>query len=245
MASTNTSWEGAGQWYQALVEEETSYQKNLILPNLLRLLSLQGGERILDLGCGTGFFSQAFFEHGARVIGVDLAPELIKLAKQRCSPEIKFYAAEASRLPFIKDASVNIITLILALQNMEGVGEILKEGRRVLAKEGRIVMVLTHPCFRVPKGSSWGYDEAEKTQFRRIDYYLSESKIKVQMHPGEKPEECTLSLHRPLQFYFKALRKAGFCVSGLEEWNSNLISKRAKELKQRIKRVKKFLCFFL
>ena len=44
------------------------------------------------------------------------------------------------------------------------------------------------------------------------------------MHPGNKPWEKTISFHRPLQFYFKMLNKRGFCVSKLEEWNSNKIS---------------------
>jgi hypothetical protein len=41
------------------------------------------------------------------------------------------------------------------------------------------------------------------------------------MHPGDDPEEMTVSFHRPLQLYFKALNKAGFAVARLEEWISN------------------------
>ena len=45
--------------------------------------------------------------------------------------------------------------------------------------------------------------------------------MKIQMHPGDAPDDFTLSFHRPLQVYVKGLRKAGFTVDMLEEWISN------------------------
>jgi hypothetical protein len=91
----------------------------------------------------------------------------------------------------------------------------------VTKKGGSLYIVLNHPAFRVPKESSWGWDEAEKKQYRRVDRYLSELKISIQMHPGDKPSQYTTSFHRPLQYYFKALYKAGFSVQLMEEWNSH------------------------
>ena len=44
------------------------------------------------------------------------------------------------------------------------------------------------------------------------------------MHPGDKPWEKTISFHRPLQYYFKALFKNGLAVFRLEEWVSHKTS---------------------
>ena len=41
------------------------------------------------------------------------------------------------------------------------------------------------------------------------------------MNPGQVKSEKTISFHHPLQFYFKALEKAGFVVTRLEEWTSH------------------------
>jgi len=41
------------------------------------------------------------------------------------------------------------------------------------------------------------------------------------MHPGDAPGEFTISFNRPLQYYFKAINKAGMAVGRLEEWNSH------------------------
>ena len=82
-------------------------------------------------------------------------------------------------------------------------------------------LILNHPAFRIPKETSWGWDGKRKIQYRRIDSYLSESKAKIQMHPGSSPNEFSWSFHRPMQFYSKALLKNNFCISRIEEWNSH------------------------
>ena len=246
MKGQDTSWGQAASWYDALLENTNdSYQQVLILPNTLRLLNLKKGETVLDLGCGQGFFSREFFKAGAKVIGVDCAPEMIKLAKQNSPQEIIYHTASGDRMPFLRPGSLDAVVIILALQNMEKANEVLKECGRVLKPNGRMIMVLNHPAFRIPKKSEWGYDQGRNIQYRRVDQYLSESKIKIQMHPGDRPQDFTLSFHRPLQYYVKALRGAGLVLTGLEEWNSGKYSapgKRAAAENQARKEIPLFLC---
>lgn len=78
-----TSWGKVAEWYSDLLEkQEGTYQKDLILPNLLRLMEIKKGETILDLACGQGFFSREFLKSGAKVMGVDVSRELIHLARE-------------------------------------------------------------------------------------------------------------------------------------------------------------------
>ena len=60
-----------------------------------------------------------------------------------------------------------------------------------------------------------------KTQYRRIDRYMSESKVEIDMNPSRPGTVSTISFHRPLQYYFKTLANAGFAVARLEEWLSH------------------------
>ncbi|HVM76755.1 MAG TPA: methyltransferase domain-containing protein [Candidatus Paceibacterota bacterium] len=225
----NTSWENVAGWYDELLASEGTYQRDLILPNLLRLVAPQPRDTIVDLACGPGFFSFEFANAGARVIGVDASRKLIERARKRASgmrkkvgePNPEFRVAKADELSFVGDAAVDKIAIVLALQNIENVGSVFKTCARVMKPGGTLSLVVNHPAFRIPKKSSWGWDDAAKIQYRRIDNYLSESKVEIAMHPGKKSGEKTISFHRPLQFYFKALNKAGFPVTVLEEWNSN------------------------
>ena len=231
----STSWGKVANWYNNLIENgKNSYQRNLILPNLIRLLEVKKGEVIVDLACGQGFFAREFTKLGAKVIGADISPELIEIARhlpgeqgrhaQEKNQPVEYHVAPSDKLDFLHDKSVDKVIIILSLQNIENVNDVIKEVSRVLKSNGKLFMVLNHPAFRIPKESSWGWDESKKVQYRRIDSYLSESKEQIQMHPGDKPWEKTISFHRPLQFYFKALNKHGFSVSKLEEWVSHKTS---------------------
>jgi trans-aconitate methyltransferase len=67
--------------------------------DVVSLLAPQPGERILDLGCGTGHLTTQIAESGAHILGVDRSPEMIAAA-QKSYPNLKFMIADATALPF-------------------------------------------------------------------------------------------------------------------------------------------------
>ncbi|MEK9175159.1 MAG: class I SAM-dependent methyltransferase [Patescibacteria group bacterium] len=218
--ASKTSWGGVADWYDEAVSRDGSYQKNLILPNLLRLLDIKRGKSILDVACGQGFFAREFFKQGALVTGIDVSPELINIAKEQSSSEIEFIISSADNMQKVKSDSIDNATIVLALQNIDNIKKVFEECSRVLKKNGKLFLILNHPAFRVPKNSSWGFDTKNKIQYRRIDRYLLEIKVPIQIHPGKNPKIQIVSFHRPIQYYFKLLANAGFCVSKMEEWES-------------------------
>lgn len=240
-----TSWGGVAEWYDNYLEtDKDSYQEKVIAPNILRILNIQKGTTVLDLACGQGFFSRKFATEGAIVTGVDISNELIAQAK-RHSANISYYASPAHKLPFIKTSTLDFVTVVLAIQNIENIADVFKEISRVLKPSGRLLLVMNHPVFRIPKQSSWGWDENSKKQYRRVDSYLSQSKSIITMHPGKKTSEETISYHRSLQDFFKILTKEGFSVSKLEEWISHKKSERGprQQAEDRIrKEIPMFLC---
>jgi len=225
----DTSWGNVAGWYHEMLESEGTFQKEVILPNLKRLLEIKKGETVLDLACGTGFFSREFATLGAKVIGVDLGKDLIEIAKKNSPTAIQYVVSSADDLNFVLKNSVDTIVIVLALQNIENVHGVLKECKRVLKPKGKIVLVLNHPAFRVPKSSDWGWDEQSMIQYRRIDVYLSEKQVKIEMHPGEDKNIKTISFHRPLQYYFKMFAKNGLAVTRMEEWISNRIGPKGRK----------------
>jgi trans-aconitate methyltransferase len=67
--------------------------------DLVPLLAPQSGERILDIGCGTGHLTAQIAESGARVVGVDRSPEMATAAR-KAYPKLQFEVADARDLPF-------------------------------------------------------------------------------------------------------------------------------------------------
>ena len=229
--TNKTSWGPVADWYDTYLEvTPDSYQAMVIVPNLLRVLALKKNERVVDIACGQGYFTRLFAETGAAPIGADISKELIATAKKR-SPKIDFNIAPAHHLSFAKDNSFDAAAIVLAIQNIENVADVFSEVKRVLKPGGRFVLVMNHPAFRIPKRTSWGWDEATKTQYRRVDGYLSAATIPIDMHPGKEKSAQTLSYHRSLQDFFKALAKSGFAVTRLEEWISHKKSEKGPKQK--------------
>ncbi|MBI5469980.1 methyltransferase domain-containing protein [Candidatus Kaiserbacteria bacterium] len=225
MRRKDTSWGGIADWYQEHLEGDDTYHAQVIAPNLMRILGPKAGMRVLDLGCGEGYFARLIHKSGARVVGADIARPLIEAAKRQ-SLDIEYHVASAENLAFSKDAHFDAIICVLALQNMEKLDVVLKECARVLKQQGRAIFVLNHPAFRIPKRSSWGWDEEGNVQYRRIDGYLSASRAEIDMAPGKGTGEKTWSFHRSLQDHMKAFANAGFVISRLEEWISHKKSER-------------------
>jgi SAM-dependent methyltransferase len=216
-----TSWGNVALWYHTLLKNpKGTYQHDVILPNILRLLGAEKGNAILDVACGSGFFAREFAKTGAQVFGTDISSELIAFAKHEV-PGVAFSVAPADAMSFVKEKSMDAVTIILAIQNIENMAGVFAECSRVLKPKGRLLIVLNHPAFRVPKASEWGWDEEHLAQYRRVDAYLSDARVKIDMHPGDDPSIHTWSFHRPLQTYMKALQKQGFCLARMEEWISN------------------------
>ena len=252
MPKNNTSWGKVAGWYNKLLEEgEDTYQEKLIKPNLLRVLAVKSGEEILDLGCGQGYFSRLLSYAGAKVVGVDVAGELIKLAKEQGTNKETYLVLSAEKLSSLADGRFDAAICVLALQNIKNLQAVVLELSRVLKPNGRAVIVLNHPTFGIPTASGWDYDEKANVQYRRIDRYISEITQEVDMSQGVadvKKKKFTYSFHHPLQVYFKTFSKAGLVVTRLEEWVSHKTSdkgarKAAEDLAR--KEIPLFMCLEL
>jgi trans-aconitate methyltransferase len=67
--------------------------------DLVPLLAPQAGERILDIGCGTGHLTAQIANSGARVLGIDRSPEMVRAARH-AYPNLQFEVADARDLRF-------------------------------------------------------------------------------------------------------------------------------------------------
>ena len=223
-------WDQSAAWYDSLVGEQGSdYQKDVILPGAFRLLGVKKADRVLDLACGQGVFSRYLFDRGIiRVEGLDAAAEMVRLAASRSRGKIPFHAGDAGGGGVLRGKKFDAIACLLAAQNMEHLAPVFANVARWLKPGGRFVMVLTHPCFRIPRQTHWGWDGEKKIQFRRIDHYASAIDIPILTPPMAVSDKFTLTHHRPLQSYFGALCAAGLWVDALEEWTSKKTSQPGK-----------------
>jgi trans-aconitate methyltransferase len=107
--------------------------------DLIQLLDPKPGERILDLGCGTGQLTQKIAEHGADVVGLDASPEMIGQARQNF-PSLRFLLQDAANMNFREE--FDAIFSNAALHWMLDAPSVAKSMFRALRKGGRMVAEL-------------------------------------------------------------------------------------------------------
>lgn len=247
-----THWGPVADWYDQLVGEAGSeYHRHVIIPGVLRLLGIQAqplataersgagseagpeagtreagtaAQRILDVACGQGVLCRVLHNLGAEVTGVDASAQLLRMARERSDPAIRYVQADARDLSPLPADYFSAAICVLSIQNIHPLPPLLAGIARCLTSGGRLVVVMMHPCFRGPKFTAWGWDEQAAAQYRRVDRYLIPRKEPIVTHPGSDPKHYTWSFHRPLQAYVKALRSAGLLVDALEEWPSHKTS---------------------
>jgi len=222
-------WQHVAGWYDGLVGERGSeYQQKVVIPGTLRLLETKAGERVLDVACGQGVFCRALAERRVRVTGVDAAPALIEAARRRNASDrwaIEYRVGDARRLAeVVEPGSFDAALCVLAIQNLAPLSPVWEGCWQALQPGGRLVVVLMHPCFRIPRSSQWSWDERAKRQYRRIERYLTSSRTEIQIHPGADPARTAPTFHRPLQAYVNTLGSAGLTIDRLEEWPSHRTS---------------------
>ncbi len=218
-----TSWENVSEWYGRISGKFGHYyHQHIVLPQSLRLLDLKADSSLLDLACGQGVLARQI-PREVDYAGIDIAPSLINQAKRLDRNKRHIYVvADVSRnLPIIKK-DFSHTSIILALQNIKNPEGVLRNAREHLKPNGKFLLVLNHPYFRIPRQSSWGIDTQNKIQYRRVDRYMTPMKIPIATNPGRgERSENTWSYHFPLSHYSQCLFRHGFLIEKIEEWASD------------------------
>lgn len=171
-------------------------------PAMLRLAGDVEGHRVLDAGCGSGALSAMLQARGAVVSGVDSSPAMVDLARQRLGPGADLRVADlGDPLPFEDDAFDDVVAS-LVLHYLQDWDAPLRELRRVLRSDGRVVLSVPHPSvYLVNYGGSTYFDVtrySEEFTFDGRDVVLT-------------------YWHRPLHAMSDAFTEAGFRISALSE----------------------------
>ena len=108
--------------------------------NVMRFMGEVKGRRVLDLGCGVGFFGGEAQKRGAWVTGLDFSAVALQMCRERL-PRIAVLRGDATRLPY-RDGSFDVVLLNDIIEHLaEDLGRrMIEEVFRVLAPGGRLVV---------------------------------------------------------------------------------------------------------
>jgi len=106
----------------------------------------EGEGRLLDVGCGTGFFASEMAERGWNVTGVDTSEDMLRFARERCLDVLR---VDGAALPFPAD-SFDAVISTWTHTDIDDFPAMVREVARVLVDGGPFVYVGAHPCFVGP-----------------------------------------------------------------------------------------------
>lgn len=128
------------RWYSdthhpiALLRRENAARN----PWILKTVQVRKGARlkILDVGCGGGFLTNALAKEGHQVTGIDLSLGSLRIAKDRDETKnVSFLEGDARQLPFISK-SFDVVCAMDLLEHVEEPSRVIKEAARVLKPGG-------------------------------------------------------------------------------------------------------------
>lgn len=216
-----TSWDPLAEWYDGWMGQTGSKHHQLVLPTVQTLMAIQPGERVLDLGCGQGVLAESVQQAQGEYVGVDASNTLISLAQQRHGQAGRFLVGDVTQLshlgkPQLTAGSFDVAVFLLSIQDIDPLAKAFQQAAWALKDQGRLVILMIHPAFRIARQSGWGFDERRKLQYRRVDQYLTPNKIPLKEYPG-KQKGVSFTFHRPLQEYIGSLANNGLLIDACQE----------------------------
>ena len=214
-----SEWDAvAEKWNTAAGETGVWHQQHDIDPVILNMLGKVGGKRVLEVGCGNGYFSRVLAKKGAKVTAVDLSSRLIKLAmgQEKSKPlGITYLVRDAANLKDLKANSYDAVVANMSLMDIANAERAVGEAARVLRKNGLFVFSITHPIF---SDFHWSVmTDKKKRHFGKFIYrYLQPFAEKDTLSIAGVLANLT-GYHRPIETYIRYLRKAGLWLDKFRE----------------------------
>jgi ubiquinone/menaquinone biosynthesis C-methylase UbiE len=130
------------------------------------LAGLEPGDDLIDIGCGPGVAARDAARQGARVVGVDPAPVMLRVARRTTprSLDVRFVEGAAETLP-IEDGAASIVWALATTHHWGDLDRALDEMRRVLRPGGRAVVIERRTVAGATGLASHGWTAAQADAF--------------------------------------------------------------------------------
>ena len=129
-------------WYDTIFEPLNSGLRSIGL----KIFPPKAGMFVLDIGCGTGAHLRLYQNAKCHVFGIDTSPSMLEIAQAKLGDEANFYLGDASNMPYSNNKFDLIIcsTLLHEMAN-EVCSDVINESKRILKKDGCILLIDFHP----------------------------------------------------------------------------------------------------
>jgi SAM-dependent methyltransferase len=178
-----------------------------LLPDLI-------GMRVVDLGCGFGWFSRfAAGEGAASVLGLDLSENMIAKARaENAHAAITYEIADLERTE-LRPSAFDLAYSSLAFHYLEDFGRLVAQVHAALVPGGKFVFTIEHPIYMASARPGWRTDEAGQ-RYWPVDGYSVEGR-----RTTDWLAKGVVKYHRTIATTLNALIDGGFAIRRVVEWH--------------------------
>jgi SAM-dependent methyltransferase len=182
-------------------------------PALRAMLPVMTGLRVVDLGCGFGWFCRWAAQQGAvDIVGLDLSERMLRRAEELSTGcAIRYRRADLDGLE-LPVAGFDLAYSSLAFHYVEDAGRLFATIHRSLVPGGTLVFSTEHPVFMAPTRPGWTVDAHGRATWPVDAYFAEGSRTTDWLAPG------VVKYHRTLGTTLNLLLAAGFSIRRVEEF---------------------------
>jgi SAM-dependent methyltransferase len=198
-------WDRAAKMYEKAMGDTGDPPHRLLFDPLLRKhMGNIKGKRILDLGCGNGYWVKKLARTAKHVVGIDNSRELLIFARLRTQhlKNVRFLERTLEKRLLFSSQIFDTVFSSMALHYVRNIHRLFYEVFRVLHRNGIFIFLIPHPFYV--------YDR----HLRGASTYKARKKTSARILVGKIP---VTFYHRPLDEYFAAAEQARLKLIGFEE----------------------------
>jgi SAM-dependent methyltransferase len=183
-------------------------------PAVRALLPDLHGQRIVDLGCGFGWFARFAAEEGsASILALDLSEKMLARARaENGHPVIDYRRADLDALD-LPPAAFDLAYSALAFHYVADFARLASVIHHALAPGGALVFTIEHPIYMASRFPGW-LTRADGGRAWPVDHYAVEGERRTDWFA-----KGVLKYHRKLATILNVLIEAGFAIRHLDEWS--------------------------
>lgn len=142
---TGASYEGKAKEY-ARNADQSPWNVHYERPAVVSLLPLLAGKKVLDVGCGSGWYAEYLLNQGAEVTAFDLNAEFVEMTAQRAKYKAEVHQGDLSKpLDFAQDGEFDLVLCPLVMHYLKDWQPAFREFHRILKPNGTLVFSTHHP----------------------------------------------------------------------------------------------------
>jgi len=183
-------------------------------PVIRSLLPDLKDKRVVDLGCGFGWFSRFAAEEGASsVLGLDLSGNMIARARAENAHQAIAYEIADLEHVGLPQSAFDLAYSSLAFHYLKDFGRLVRQVHAALVSGGKFVFTIEHPIYMASANPGWRTDEAGR-KFWPVDGYSVEGR-----RTTEWLAKGVVKYHRTVDTTLNTLIDNGFSIIRVVEWH--------------------------